>query len=89
MRDIFKKAMAGSMIAGAALIVAACQPADDTAQNNVVMTDTDPTWNEMGNDVTAMDATGNEAWGNDMGGNAIDNAMDHLDNAQQELQNAQ
>ena len=46
MRDILKKVTTGSMIAGAALLVAAC--GGDTAANNAITTD-------LGND-TMMDA---------------------------------
>ncbi len=46
MRDILKKVTTGSMIAGAALLVAAC--GGDTAANNSTMTD-------LGND-TMLDA---------------------------------
>jgi len=61
MRDLFKNAITGSMIAGAALLVAACSGGNDTEANNMSanMTAEDPLMNELGNDVTTMDATGN------------------------------
>lgn len=57
MRDLFKKAMTGSMIAGAALLVAAC--GGDNAEVNNTTTDlnaTDPLLEGTTNDVTAIDA---------------------------------
>jgi hypothetical protein len=64
MRDLFKKAMTGSMIAGAALLVAACGGGDNAEVNNT-MTDlnaTDPLLEGTTNDVTAIDAgTGADA----------------------------
>lgn len=58
MRDLFSKAMTGSMVAGAALLVAAC--GDDRAEvNNTAMTEMDATDTMMDgttNDVTAIDA---------------------------------
>lgn len=92
MRDILSKAISGSMIAGAALLVAACGGDRDTTEtNNVGVAAEDPWANDMG--------MGNDLYGNDMGmgmgndlGNAgtpVENAQDLLDNAQQELQNAQ
>ena len=35
MRDLFKKAMTGSMIAGAALLVSACGGGEDASANNM------------------------------------------------------
>ena len=55
MRDLFKKVMTGSMIAGAALFVAACGGGDDATTNNASNFATDDAL--MGNDVTAVDAT--------------------------------
>ena len=54
MRDLFKKAMTGSMIAGAALLVVACGGAGSEA-NNTATTEMDA--GDMGttNDVTAID----------------------------------
>jgi hypothetical protein len=49
-----KKVMTGSMVAGAALFVAACGSGEDTAANNTANLTTDETL--MGNDATAVDA---------------------------------
>lgn len=71
MRDLFKKAMAGSMIAGAALLVAACGTDTDATMNNTMTTDLEAdAWNDMGmaNDM-GMDM------GNDMGMNTMTNDM--------------
>jgi len=58
MRDIFKKAMTGSMIAGAALLVAACGGTETAETNNTMMEmdATDPMLDGTTNDVTAVDA---------------------------------
>lgn len=65
MRDLFKKVMTGSMVAGAALLVAACGGADEAEVNNTAMTEMDATDTMMDgttNDVTAIDAgTGADA----------------------------
>ena len=64
MRDLFKKVMAGSMIAGAALLVSACGGGEDAEANNTAMTEmgTDPMLDGTTNDVTAIDAgTGADA----------------------------
>lgn len=83
MRDIFSKVMTGSMIAGAALLVAACGGASDTAANNTAMNglESDPMFegNDMGmNGMDTMNGTdmmGNDM-GNDMGaGNMMGNDM--------------
>ena len=61
MRDLLSKVMTGSMVAGAALLVAACGGGEDAAANNVATNYVeDPL---MGaNDVTAVDAmNGTEA----------------------------
>jgi hypothetical protein len=61
MRDLFKKVMTGSMIAGAALLVSACGGGEDASANNTAagnMMDE----GLMGTDNTALDAmngTGN------------------------------
>jgi len=53
MRNLFSKVMTGSMVAGAALLVAACGGAEDAnVSTNYVTTDDAM----MGNDVTAVDA---------------------------------
>jgi hypothetical protein len=54
MRDLFKKVMTGSMIAGAALVVAACGGSDTATENNTAGNITDETL--MGNDMTGVDA---------------------------------
>jgi len=64
MRDLFKKVMAGSMIAGAALLVSACGGGENAEANNTAMTEmgTDPMLDGTTNDVTAIDAgTGADA----------------------------
>jgi hypothetical protein len=93
MRDILSKAISGSMIAGAALLVAACGgDADTTATNNVGVVADDPWANDMGmgNDLGYGNDMG-MGMGNDLGntGTPVENAQDLLENAQQELQNAQ
>jgi hypothetical protein len=60
MRDLFKKVMTGSMIAGAALLVSACGGGEDAAANNTAGNYADE--GLMGTDNTALDAmngTGN------------------------------
>ena len=54
MRDLFAKVMTGSMVAGAALLVAACGGNGDNTANNTANATTDETL--MTNDVTAVDA---------------------------------
>lgn len=58
MRDLFKKAITGSMIAGAALLVSACGGGEEAEVNNTAMTEmgTDPLMDGTTNDVTAIDA---------------------------------
>ena len=58
MRDLLSKVMTGSMVAGAALLVAACGGGEDAGANNA-MTD-------MGNDVM-MDGTTNDVTAVDAG----------------------
>ena len=53
MRDLLSKVIAGSMIAGAALLVSACGGSEDATTNNANMIVEDPL---MTNDVTAVDA---------------------------------
>ena len=55
MRDLFAKVMTGSMVAGAALLVAACGGSGDNTANNTANVSEDTTL--MGNDVTTVDAT--------------------------------
>lgn len=62
MRDLLSKAMTGSMIAGAALLVAACGTATETEANNAATMnglEADPTYDGSTNDITAIDAVGN------------------------------
>lgn len=55
MRDLFKKAMTGSMIAGAALLVTACGGSEDATANNAAAGNyADETL--MGNDLGTVDA---------------------------------
>jgi hypothetical protein len=65
MRDLLKTVMTGSMVAGAALLVAACGGNADDSANNTAMTEmgtTDPMMDGTTNDVTAVDgATGMDA----------------------------
>ncbi len=64
MRDLLKTVLTGSMVAGAALLVAACGDAG-TEANNTAMTEmgtTDPMMDGTTNDVTAVDgATATDA----------------------------
>ena len=55
MRDLFKKVMTGSMVAGAALLVAACGGGEDATANNTAVNITDDSL--MGNDTGILDAT--------------------------------
>ena len=54
MRDLFKKVMTGSMVAGAALLVSACG-GGETEVNNMATTDMDAGAMGTTNDVTAID----------------------------------
>jgi hypothetical protein len=70
MRDLFSKIMTGSMVAGAALLVAACGGSETAETNTTNMTEmesTDPMMDGTTNDVTATDAATMDA--NMMGGN--------------------
>ena len=61
MRDLFSKLMTGSMVAGAALLVAACggsETADTNTTNMTEMESTDPMMDGTTNDVTAVDGAG-------------------------------
>ena len=55
MRALLSKVMTGSMVAGAALMVAACGGGGDEVVNNEV--DVNLTEVEMGNDTTVMEST--------------------------------
>ncbi len=90
MRDLLSKIMTGSMVAGAALLVAACG-GSETAETNNTMTEMDTTDAMMDgttNDVTAVDgaaAEGNMAVDSNMtmDANATDSnmAMGNMSNA--------
>lgn len=56
MRDLFSKAIAGSMIAGAALLVAACGTNEEAATDNTTFATDDAMMDAGTNDVTAIDA---------------------------------
>lgn len=73
MRDLFSKIMTGSMVASAALLVAACGGSETAEANNTVteMDTTDAMMDGTTNDVTAVDgamADGNLA----VDANAVD-----------------
>lgn len=55
MRDLLSKVMTGSMVAGAALLVAACGGGEDAAVNNTATNFQDDTLMNTG-DVTGVDA---------------------------------
>ena len=55
MRALLSKVLAGSMVAGAALVVAACGGDGDTTVNNMTV-DAGTEAMDTGNDVTAIDA---------------------------------
>ena len=64
MRDLLKTVLTSSMVAGAALLVVACDSGADTEVNNMAVdiTTTDPMMDGTTNDVTAVDgATGADA----------------------------
>lgn len=91
MRDILSKLTAGSMIAGAALLVAACNGETDTTTENVVVNDFDT---EFGNDLGMDNTMDMNAMGMDnMTGNGVDaaleNAAEATQNAQEAIENAQ
>lgn len=62
MRNLFKTVMTGSMVAGAALLVAACGGSKDNTANNTQNIATDDL--ATGNDTMATDATGNASGAN-------------------------
>lgn len=97
MRDILSKVMTGSMIAGAALLVAACGGGEtETANTSMNGLETDPMY-DTGN-VTAIDGMNGLDTMNGMdtmngttpdlnqAENAIDNAAAAVDNAQANAQ---
>ena len=83
MRAIFSKAVTGSMIAGAALLVSACGGKTETTAENTVVTDLNSTDTMMDgtmtDNMTAVDgaAMGNDAtmMANDTGMMANDSSM--------------
>jgi hypothetical protein len=56
MRALLSKVLTGSMVAGAALLVAACGGEGDEAANNVAAADLGTEMLDTTNDVTAIDA---------------------------------
>ena len=56
MRDLLSKVMTGSMVAGAALLVAACGGGEDASANNTAMNYQDDALMANTGDVTAVDA---------------------------------
>ena len=56
MRDLLSKVMTGSMVAGAALLVAACGGGESTEANNTATNYTDDALMGNAGDVTAVDA---------------------------------
>ena len=84
MRDILSKVVTGSMIAGAALLVAACgggNEANNTAVDNGL--DTDVYNTEMPADLNDMNGMDNSLSGDlNQAANAVENASEAIDNAQ-------
>ena len=64
MRDLFKTVMTGSMVAGAALLVAACGGSSDNTANNTMNNGTDDALMGSTNDMMPVDATSNAAGAN-------------------------
>ncbi len=56
MRDLLTKTMTGAMIAGAALLVAACGTNEEASMNNTAYTGDEALMEPSTNDVTAIDA---------------------------------
>ncbi len=89
MRDILSKVTTASMIAGAALLVAACGGETETTTDNVIA-------NDLGTDLygNEMDMGNDLGMGNDMDtGNGVDTALDNAaeatENASEAIENAQ
>jgi len=88
MRDILSKVMAGSMIAGAALLVAACGGGNESTANNTTANglESEPMYDGgMGNGLDA--GMGNASDMNmttdlNQAENAVSNAAEAIDNAQ-------
>lgn len=73
MRALISKVLTGSMIAGAALAVAACGPKTETTTENTTVTDLNATegMDTMSDNMTAVDSSMNSGMmGNDTMGNA-------------------
>jgi hypothetical protein len=79
MRSIFTKVVAGTMVAGAALLVSACGGGNNTSSTNITETNyvEGDTTNTVSDDMTAVDAAnGTDAMANDaMMSNMSGNAM--------------
>ena len=89
MRDILSKVMAGSMIAGAALLVAACSGGGNEANNTAADNLSTDVYNEMPADLNAttdLNGLGNTSTDLSNASNAVDNAADAIDNAQSNAQ---
>lgn len=77
MRDLFKKVMTGSMVAGAALLVAACGGSDTATENNTAGNITEDL---MGNDMTTVDAVNTTDTANlGVDANAVDTTLNVTD----------
>jgi hypothetical protein len=66
MRDLLSKVMTGSMVAGAALLVAACGGGDDATVNNTAMNYQDDTLMNTG-DMSGVDALNTTTDSNGLG----------------------
>jgi hypothetical protein len=64
MRDLFKTVLTGSMVAGAALLVAACGGSTDNTTNNTANITADDSVVGNTGDMMPADATGNAAGAN-------------------------
>ena len=87
MRHLVSKLMTGSLVAGAALMVAACGHSDTTnTTDNTTMTDMNTMEPEgTTNDMTAVDAAGNSDM---MMGNTGDNSADMSNSSDMMTNNA-
>lgn len=88
MRDIFNKLTASAMIAGAALLVTACEGETETAVEEPVVADEGLETDLNAMDMNAMDmnAMGMDNMTVDT---ALENAAQATENAQQAIENAQ
>ncbi|MGF1549409.1 MAG: hypothetical protein ACFBQW_02580 [Sphingomonadaceae bacterium] len=101
MRDLFSKIMTGSMVAGAALVLAACNGEDaEPVEDEAMVTDVEEMEPVDGttNDVTAVDATEGADMNMTMDSNmsdveddaqALENAAKSVENAAESIDNAQ